>query len=138
MTANPYLSGLNRNNMAKFNTDKLNLPESESEISEVSLKIDYERKHSPAPWRIVYNDIIYDANDDTVVEYYRLAKYPADAALIAAAPELLYTCKLLLSYMEECVKINPTDCEYEWNIANSLRTLIAKAEGNVLPQDPTE
>lgn len=94
--------------------------------------------HSPAPWRIVYNDIIYDANDDTVVEYYRLAKYPADAALIAAAPELLYTCKLLLSYMEGCVKINPTDCEYEWNIANSLRSLIAKAEGNVPTQTETK
>jgi hypothetical protein len=61
-----------------------------------SIHIDYAHKHSPAPWRIVYNDIIYDANDNIVVEYYRLATNPSDAALIAAAPELLAACKLAL------------------------------------------
>jgi len=94
--------------------------------------------HSPAPWRIVYNDIIYDANDDTVVEYYRLAKYPADAALIAAAPELLEACKNALSYMEVYNQVSPTLSEYEKNIANSLRSLIAKAEGNVPTQTETK
>ena len=93
--------------------------------------------HSPAPWRIVYNDIIYDANDDTVVEYYRLAKYPADAALIAAAPEMLAMLKELSRYDDEMYKV---DSYYAMNadLRYSLNELIAKAEGNVPTQTETK
>lgn len=63
---------------------------------------------------------------------------PADAALIAAAPELLEACKNALSYMEVYNQVSPTLSEYEKNIANSLRSLIAKAEGNVPTQTETK
>lgn len=161
MAANPYLSGLNRNNMANNRLYLVDTEENQfimiakgwgagwqlgnvDQLEEFLRTLYQDGDYKPTCLVIgtgndndFYDKYLRDAANFNIKagwEYYK----PTDTALIAAAPELLYTCKLLLSYMEECVKINPTDCEYEWNIANSLRTLIAKAEGNVLPQDPTE
>ncbi len=83
-----------------------------------SIHIDYAHKHSPAPWRIVYNDIIYDANDNIVVEYYRLATNPSDAALIASAPIMYETLKGLAALGDDIAPY--------W--AAQIRSAIAAAE----------
>lgn len=96
-------------------------------------------QHSPAPWHLkewfgpAYS--VHDANDAEITDNYGISK--ADAALIAAAPDLLIQCKNALSYMEAYNQLTPTIGEYERNIANSLKIAIAKAEQtpqSVLPK----
>lgn len=90
--------------------------------------------HSPAPWRI---HVLTAGKDEAEIlsalpDYEDCGvadvRYLADAALIAAAPELLIQCKNALSYMEVYNAMTPTIGQYELNIANSLRSVIAKAE----------
>lgn len=96
-------------------------------------------KHSPAPWRIeefwgIIN--ICDADNSPVV--YELAggeTEQADAALIAAAPDLLEACKALMRFEairddeEASIQRNRYD-----TALSLIESAIAKAEGNVLHQ----
>ena len=97
-------------------------------------------KHSPAPWRIVdkpshsccFDLGIDDRNGSPVADVIE-----CDAALIAAAPDLLEACKLAVERDLEQV-----DNVGFGAIGESGRKIIlaaiAKAEGNVLTQTETK
>lgn len=99
-------------------------------------------KHSPAPWRVVTFDPkhsdppeLRDANNNIVCAVSFVSD--PDAALIAAAPDLLEACKFAL----ECLELAAKNDNYghwldsDWNI---IRSAIAKADGNVLTQTETK
>lgn len=89
-----------------------------------------EHGHTPAPWVATgyKNTVVNDANGNT------LALYPAhdsttetaqaNAKLIAAAPELLAACELLLGRLDE-----DEDRNAKW-IGDTARAAIAKALGH--------
>ena len=96
-------------------------------------------KHSPAPWRISGSDRITTSHHplrDMLLVASDVSN-PADAALIAAAPDLLEACKFAL----ECLELAAKNDNYghwldsDWNI---IRSAIAKADGNVLTQTETK
>ena len=86
--------------------------------------------HSPAPWRV--EDIRNDYSGNTVARIGMLRivtdsrnkdKDEADAALIAAAPELLAACRALIS-IEPCGDMDSI-------IENKVRPAISKAESPI-------
>ena len=93
-------------------------------------------KHTPGPWRVGY----LDCNKQSVVmsEHIEIAtcwhhsvgsiekEMHANAALIAAAPDLLETLQVLLSLHDACV-----DTADAWNASmEEARAAIAKATGD--------
>lgn len=143
----PYeeiISQHNQSNMAKFNTDNLRLTDDPKELESTSAHFTHQTKqHSPAPWRIHvlpagkdYAEILSalpDYADCGVAE----VTHEADAALIAAAPEMLEMLKELARYDDEMYRV---DSYYAMNaeLRESLNELIAKAEGNVPAKTETE
>jgi len=83
--------------------------------------------HSPAPWRIEHDieglESIWDADSRIIADAF-YSENPSDAALIAAAPELLEACKAMLRYDES--KSVPASM-YRKNI-EQIKSAIAKAE----------
>lgn len=84
------------------------------------------KTHSPGPWRVDRfwgSSYIEDANGRTIIyEFAGGETKEADAALIAAAPELL---EIVKKYADDVYEYGDRD------YYASLITLIAKAEGNV-------
>lgn len=74
--------------------------------------------HTPGPW---YHEVgvVYGPNEDGTGF---AVDNPADAPLIAAAPDLLDACTLALAVFEDCD-------EYDQEPALTMRAAIAKATG---------
>jgi hypothetical protein len=85
-------------------------------------------KHTPGPWKVVPHYcqgqyLCVEIGDDG--NYTSEAFLPADAHLIAAAPDLLEACKRASDRM----KANPSHFDsYDTDLAE-IETAIAKAEG---------
>lgn len=102
--------------------------------------------HTPGPWaydapwgRIFYNDdegsaafpsIAWIETDNTSTE-----QAAADAALIAAAPDLLHACQTALAFVLVCIREGQKDAAVAagipapYGMETVLRATIAKAEG---------
>ena len=96
-------------------------------------------KHSPAPWRIGKKQerAILDANGSQIAVLPESLK--PDAALIAAAPEMLKQLKAAIEFLD---KYWGTTATYQliedYEEYHAIRSVIAKAEGNVPTQTETK
>jgi len=80
-------------------------------------------KHTPAPWNIKKGEYNYDVRDEYNVPIcYNATK--TNAKLIAAAPELLEACKMML----EIIEAETLDEKYDGE-TECLRDIIRRAEG---------
>jgi len=86
------------------------------------------QKHSPGPWTVneAWGYIEICGTDGNVINDPELT--PSDAALIAAAPEMLEVLNGLAAL--------GNDIAPYWE--NRIKSVIAKAEGNVFTETPTE
>lgn len=89
-------------------------------------------KHTPGPWRtegnrIVSNSPHMSADVADVCARFGSDTARADARLIAAAPELLATCRLMLHVLE-VNDLDPVDVNY-CSIRERAEQAIAKAGG---------
>lgn len=100
-----------------------------------------ERKHTPGPWEIYdeeFDDrrgyqepkIIANGSDSALVHEIctiriGLKETPANARLIAAAPDLLAACQLALDTMSDYRNNTPAD------VQQFIRAAISKAEGQI-------
>lgn len=88
--------------------------------------------------REFYNKHLKDAANFNIKAGWKYYE-PTDAALIAAAPEMLEQLKAAIEFLD---KYWGTTAMYQliedYEEYHSIRSVIAKAEGNVLHQEPTE
>jgi hypothetical protein len=103
-------------------------------------------KHTPGPWHIKRNPVrlaVRDKNGDYIAEDIRGEKEEreANAALIAAAPDLLYAIQAFVDYFEQAgIGSNLTGADEEDGVngfdgdtvfnVRQAKAAIAKAEGN--------
>lgn len=85
--------------------------------------------HSPAPW-ITRHDDSWDGYsyefDDRTGDFIGCAKRPDDAALIAAAPDLLEACKEVVAHICE---VDDDGTTPNYHLIQMVKKAIAKAEG---------
>lgn len=91
-------------------------------------------KHTPGPWKQhLVDETLIIANDQTAIastsiDYDRAETAEANARLIAAAPELLCSCRALVESFDAYVKEQIRIIEQPVEIT-AARIAIAKAEG---------
>lgn len=86
--------------------------------------------HTPGPWEKCQN-LVFDKNDTLIANVSRKQDgyVQANACLIAAAPELLHTCKMALHWAENETMAHLEDGRAR--LANACREAISKATGDV-------
>lgn len=88
-------------------------------------------KHTPGPWKIKkdlggYLDLFGEDGDKILISKFRLINQEANAALIAAVPELLEALELFLPMTKPGAWIEREALEF---IHTTCKVLIAKAKG---------
>ena len=92
-------------------------------------------KHTPGPWEVSeewHGDVYIDSEalgEGSIAIAKLINPEPGDAALIAAAPELLGAAKETLAQLEEWEEMNQPDEGPEWYHVTKLREAINKATG---------
>lgn len=95
--------------------------------------------HTPGPWEVRSGDVIrrphwIRGGGHTIAEvfwdeYFDEGDPAANAALIAAAPDLLDACKLVQPVLERYALEGPAGNSVAEQFRDALRSAIAKAEG---------
>lgn len=91
-------------------------------------------KHTPGPWHVQKSDhpgglLIKPIPGQVVAQCDEIRNMRQNAALIAAAPELLEAAKLAAEFIRGLQK--PGICMHDYGQAGKLEAAIAKAEGRI-------
>jgi hypothetical protein len=85
--------------------------------------------HTPGPWTVNDGDMIWGPNEEFIAECIH-EPYEANAALIAAAPDLLAVCEQLLIVAENFSHNRPNSTGHVLACYEAARTFIARAKGD--------